>query len=94
MTIKSFGTLLIGAGILIMFSLFAFSEWSTDLNFIQNIRYAILFEWEGGNVYTKEHLFLGQGLIAPLIIIGLGLSLKHGIINKKYVIKILPFLDE
>ena len=77
-----------------MFSLFAFSEWRTDLNFIQNIRYATLFGWEGDNGYTKEYLFLGQGLIVPLIITGLGLSLKYEIIDKKYVTKILPFLAE
>lgn len=92
MTVKSLGVILIGIGLIIMFSMFAFSEWRVNLDFVQNIRYAVLFEWESDVSYKKESITLGQGLIFPLVLAGLGLALKYETIDSKYITNVLPFL--
>lgn len=94
MSVKSFSSLLIGLGVFVAFSMFAFCNWRPDFDFISNIRYAVLFEWEGETSYAKESISLAQGLILPVIIIGLGLSVRVGIVESKHVIRFLPFLTE
>lgn len=95
MTVKSFGTLLIGIGIFIVFAFFVFSSWRIDLDFMGNIRYAILLEFGEADRYSRSEnliITLGQGLLLPFFIIGIGFIIKHDLIGSEAVTKILPFL--
>ncbi len=97
MTVKSFGIILIVAGIFISFTFFVFSHWRIDLDFIGNIRYAVLLEFGDPpiSIYNKNDNFiitLGQGLLLPLSIIGIGFIVKLEVISSKKLIELLPFL--
>lgn len=95
MTVKSFGTTLIIIGIFTIFTFFVFSSWRIDLDFIGNIRYAVLVEFGESSQYSKSDnliVTLGQGSLLPLIFIGIGFIIKHELIRPDTVIKILPFL--
>jgi len=97
MTVKSFGSLLIGIGVFVAFMLFAFSEWRVDLDFIQNIRYATLYETvrsldSYGNWHEPVIITLGQGLLLPFSVIGIGLVLNREFFDSNKVAELLPFL--
>jgi len=69
MKIKSFGILLIIFGIFLIFACFLFSDWSTNLNFIQNIKYSTLIElssqvgYKGG--YSPAGELFGASFTPP-----------------------------
>ncbi len=97
MTVKSFGTILIGLGIFIAFTFFVFSGWNINFDFMGNIRYAVLLEFgePPKSIYSNNDNFkitLGQGLLIPFLIIGIGFIIKLEIINPKILIKLFPFL--
>ena len=92
MTVKSFSSILIGIGIFLIFAFFVFSKWNVNLDFIQNIRYATLMEIESDSSYKTTKITLGQGLLFPILIIGVGVALTRNIIDSDLVIKVLPFL--
>lgn len=100
MTVKGFGTLLIVIGVFSIFALFAFCEWNVNLNFIENIRYAHLYEivgrtYMGDSIWRDPiNMTLGQGLLIPLLIVGVGVLLNRKIINPKFVSELLPFLND
>ena len=97
MTVKSFGNILIGVGIFITFAFFVFSSWRIDLDFFGNIRYAVLIEFgePPKGIYPTNDNFkirLGQGLLLPFLIIGIGFIIKLELISSEALIKLLPFL--
>jgi len=96
MTVKSFGTILIVVGFFIAFSMFTFSKWGVRLNFIENIRYAKVYEGErkivNGEWKDAVVITLGQALLFPFFIIGVGVLLNKNIVDSKEVVKLLPFL--
>lgn len=97
MNIKSFGTILIGLGVFGIFAISAFSEWNVQLDFLGNLRYAKLIEltpsyYSFGKYTEAEVLTLGQGILLPLFLIGIGFVFNREIIEPKFIIKWLPFL--
>ncbi len=97
MTIKSFGSILIGIGLFLILVLFAFSSWTPSYDFMSNIRWAILFEIGGSDTYPKSdplRIRLGQGLLLPFFIIGIGFVIRARIISSEFIVKILPFLTK
>lgn len=97
MTVKSFGTVLIGVGLFLVFTLFVFSSWTPSNDFMSNIRWAILFEIGGSDTYPKSEplrIRLGQGLLLPFFIISIGFVIRLKIFSSDAIIKMLPFLTK
>lgn len=94
MNSKSFGTILIILGLLLIITFFVFSEWNVNLDFIENIRYAMIYEFESSRTYAKEGVRLGQALLAPLALISIGYLLRNEIISQEIIKKILPFIND
>ena len=97
MTVKSFGTVLIGTGIFLIFTFFVFSSWTPSYDFMSNIRWAILLEVGGSDTYPKAEplrIRLGQGLLLPFFVIGIGFVIRLKIVSSDAIIKMLPFLTK
>ncbi len=99
MSIKNFGQMLIIIGVFLIFVMLFFTDWSSNLSFMQNIRYSNLIctEKYSYDLSCKSAglvITLGQGLIFPLFLIALGTMVIQGIISKNILRKCIPFLDE
>jgi hypothetical protein len=98
MEFKSAGNLIIGFGVIVIFSMFAFCDWRPELDFMSNLRHAVLIETDqvSTDIGTMEGLArkvarihggarqgitLAQGLIIPILMVGLGLVLRYEVID-------------
>lgn len=94
MNTNNFGQMLMIIGVAIFLVMFFLADWSGQLGFMQNIRYAELLciEYEKYGYKCESGIKLGQGLILPLILISLGLMINRNIISEKLMHKLLPFI--
>ena len=97
MQANHFGQMLIIIGAFVALVMLFLADWSVQLGFMQNIRYAELYCSERatfGPYCAADALDvrLGQGLIFPLALMSIGLMIIRKIISERLLSKLLPFI--
>lgn len=97
MQANHFGQMLIIIGAFVGLVMLFIADWSAQMGFMQNIRYAELYCSERvsyGPYCAADAVYvrLGHGLIFPLALMSIGLMIIREILSERLLSKLLPFI--
>ena len=101
MKAEKLGSLLIAISLFLAFTMFTFSNWNSQLDFIENIRYAVLYEFKKCPPYSYETMYarcevlfyitLGKGLLLPRLTGLSGVLIRLEVINAEWLERITKY---